>query len=200
MSPSIGFIIGGSSCVGKTTLAKSLCARFDLALVQTDGSLPDNQTINPLAGPLEIWDRAPEQLCELLVVAAAAATPYLALQIEVLSASNQGWIVEGERINPELVQRVERGGSGRGIFIVETDAERLHNTLVKRLPGFGELSKSRQRAVAELDRLYNLWLISEASRRHLPCVASQPWQTLADRTLDVLFDGASPDKTVKRSK
>lgn len=189
MSASIGFIIGGSSCVGKTTIAKSFCARFELALVQTDGGLPNNPTLNPLAGPLDIWDRAPEELCKLLVGAANAAISYLARQVEVLSASDRGWILEGERVHPELVARVEQAGDARGVFIIETDVERLQNTLLERLPGFKELSESRQRAVAELDRLYNLWLIRETSRRRLPCVASQPWQTLADRTLDVLSNG-----------
>lgn len=182
----IGLIIGGSSCVGKTTLAKSLCAPFDLPLIQTDRILPDNSTLNPLAGPLEIWDRSPHELCDLLIVAANAATPYLTRKVEVLAASRRGWVVEGERVHPELVEQLQCAGRARGVFIVETGAKRLHDTLVERLPGFNELSESRQQTVAEVDRLYNLWLINEATTRGLPCVASQPWGTLADRTLAAL--------------
>ncbi len=182
----IGLIIGGSSCVGKTTLAKSLCAPFDLQLIQTDRILPNNPTLNPLAGPLEIWDRPPHEICELLIVAANAATPYITRKVEVLAASRRGWVMEGERVHPDLVEQVQHAGRARGVFIVETDADRLHDTLVARLSGFGELSESRQRAVAEVDRLYNLWLINEATTRRLPCVASQPWGTLVDRTVAAL--------------
>jgi hypothetical protein len=182
----IGLIIGGSSCVGKTTLGKSLCAPFDLPLVQTDRLLPNNSTLNPLAGPLEIWDRPAQELCELLIAAANAATPYLSRKVEDLVTSRRGWVVEGERVHPELVERVQSSGRARGIFIVETDARRLHDTLFERLPGLGELSESRQRAIAEVDRLYNLWLIDEAAGRGLSCVASQPWDTLADRTFAAL--------------
>jgi 2-phosphoglycerate kinase len=182
----IGLIVGGSSCVGKTTLAKSLCAPFDLPLVQTDRILPNTPTLNPLAGPLEIWDRPPKELCQLLIVAASSATPYIARKVDALTASRRGWIIEGERVHPGLVEQVQHAGRARGVFIVETHAERLHDTLVERLPGFGELSESRQRAVAEVDRLYNLWLMNEATTRGLPFVASQPWVTLADRTLAAL--------------
>ncbi|HSO76308.1 MAG TPA: hypothetical protein VLU47_15860 [Blastocatellia bacterium] len=182
----VGLIIGGSSCVGKTTLAKSLCAPFDLPLVHTDSVLPDNPTLNPLALPLEIWDRPPEELCELLIAAASAATPYLTRKVENLITSRRGWVLEGERVHPELVELCQRAGQARGTFIVETDAGRLHQTLGERLPGFPELSGSRQRAIVEVDRLYNLWLIDEAAGRGLTCVASQPWDTLADRTLAAL--------------
>lgn len=182
----IGLIIGGSSCVGKTTLAKSLCAPFDLTLVQTDRILPNNPTLNPLAGSLETWDRPPQELCELLIAAAKAATPYIIRKVEVLAASRRGWVVEGERVHPELVERLQREGQARGVFIVETDGRRLHDTLLERLPGFSGLSESRQLTVAEVDRLYNLWLINEATSRGLCFVAPQPWVTLADRTLAAL--------------
>ena len=182
----VGLIIGGSSCVGKTTLAKSLCAPFDLPLVQTDRILPNSPTLNPLARPLEVWDRPPQELCELLIVAANAASPYITRKVEVLAASRRGWVVEGERVHPELVEQLQRAGRARGVFIVETDAKRLHETLVERLSGFSELSESRQRAIAEVDRLYNLWLAVEAERRGLPAVESHPWVTLADRTLAAL--------------
>jgi hypothetical protein len=174
-------------------LAKSLCARFDLAHYETDHILPDNATLNPLAEPLEIWDRPPEDLCELLVVAANAAIPYITHQVEVLSEQRAGWIVEGERIHPELVEHLRNSGSARGLFIIETDAERLHKTLVERLPGFKAISESRQRCVAEVDRLYNLWLVNEGARRSLPCVPSQPWPSLPDRVLST----AEPKQSVE---
>ena len=184
--PPVGLILGGSSCVGKTILAKSLCARFGLTHYQTDRLLPDNPTLNPLAGPLEIWDRPPQELSELLAVAANAAIPYISQQVEACEKQGVGWIVEGERIHPELVEHLRSSGSTVGLFIVESDAERLHKTLIERLPGFKALSESRQRCVAAVDRLYNLWLVNECARRDLDWVPSQPWPSLPARVLSMV--------------
>ncbi|MDT5122633.1 MAG: hypothetical protein QOC96_2115 [Acidobacteriota bacterium] len=180
-----GLIIGGSSCVGKTTVARDLCARLDLTLVETDRSLPDDPRLQPLDGSLEIWDRPAVELRDLLIVAAEVAVPYLLQQISSLAASGTGWIVEGERVHPNLIERLQRDGRAQGVFIIETDAARLYRTLMERLPGFKKIAETRRRTVAEVDRLYNLWLAQEASERNLPCLESQPWQTLPERVLAV---------------
>jgi len=178
-----GLIIGGSSCVGKTTVARHLCARLNLAMVETDRSLPDDPRLRPLDGALEIWDRPTAELRDLLIVAAEMAVPYLLQQISGLVASGTGWIVEGERVHPNLIERLQRDGRAQAVFIIETDAARLYRTLMERLPGFKKIAESRRRTVAEVDRLYNLWLAQEASQRNLPCLDSQPWQTLSERVL-----------------
>lgn len=176
-------IIGGSSCVGKTTVARHLCERLNLKLVETDRTLPNNPLLQPLDGALDIWDRPAAELRDLLIQAANVAVPYLRQQILSLSAFPTGWIMEGERVHPDLVERVLYEGLAQAVFIIETDALRLYDTLMERLPGFRNISESRRRAVAEVDRLYNLWLGAEAARRNLVCVESQPWQSLADRVL-----------------
>jgi 2-phosphoglycerate kinase len=187
-------IIGGSSCVGKTTLARELTARLNLALIEIDRSLPNNPRLQPLGKSEEIWDRPPSELCCLLTKAAEAAVPYLLQQISSLATSDTGWIIEGERVHPGLVERSELDGQARGLFIIETDAERLYQTLMERLPGFKRLAQSRRRAVAELDRLYNLWLIEEASKRNLTCLESQPWATLPQRELAATTKATAHDK------
>jgi 2-phosphoglycerate kinase len=176
-------IIGGSSSVGKTTVARQLAAHFDCILVETDRSLPDDPRLNPLAGPPEIWDEPAAELCARLIVSADVAVTYLRRQARDLSDAGNGWIMEGERVHPRLVECLSHEDVARGVFIVETDAQRLYETLMARLPGFMTLAESRRRAVAKVDKLYNVWLVEEASRRNLPCVESQPWLTLADRLL-----------------
>ena len=178
-------IIGGSSCVGKTTVARHLCGRFNLKLVETDRVLPNNPLLRPLDGALDIWDRPTTELGELLIQAASVAVPYLRQEILNLSSFSTGWIIEGERVHPVFVERALNEGSAQGVFIIETDAQRLYDTLMERLPGFRNIAESRRRAVAEVDRLYNLWIEAEAARRNLVCVQSQPWQSLADRVLAV---------------
>lgn len=194
MSPRLvgGLIIGGSSCVGKTTVAKALAARLRVTHVEADRSLPADARLRPLDGPIEVWDEAPAELCWRLIAAAEAAIPYLLGQIATLAAAGEGWILEGERVHPELIEQAARDGTARGVLIIETDALRLFQTLHERLPGFKTLRESRQRAVAELDSLYNLWLSEEASRRGVECVASQPWHTLAERLLSCPPSPARP--------
>lgn len=187
-------VIGGSSCVGKTILARELSERLNLKLIETDRSLPNDPHIQPLGRGMEIWDRPPIELCDLLTKAAAAAPPYLLQQVSSLSQSNTGWIIEGERVHPGLVERLERNGQARGLFIIETNRERLYQTLMERLPGFKKIAEARRRAVAELDRLYNLWLIEEASKRNLTCLESQPWATLPQRVLTATTKATAHDE------
>jgi 2-phosphoglycerate kinase len=181
-----GILIGGSSCVGKTRLAAGLAAQLSLKHVETDRTLPRSSAMRPLDGATDVWDRPVEELLRLLVVAAEAAVPYLVEQAVALSVGGGGWVLEGERVHPELVERMAEDGVARGVFIVETDALRLHTTLLERLPGFKCLMPSRQYAVAELDRQYNLWLMKEADRRGLCVLPSQPWQTLSARVASSL--------------
>jgi hypothetical protein len=177
-------IIGGSSSVGKTTAARHLANRHNLTLVETDRTLPNIPPLRPLNGPIEIWDRPAAELCALLIDAAVASTPYLSQQISALSVGScDGWIVEGERVHPELVARVSRTGEAQGVFIVETDPQRIYKTLMKRLPGFNEISESRRRTVAEVDGLYNRWLVHQTHQQNLRCIDAQPWATLPERVI-----------------
>jgi hypothetical protein len=185
MNP-LHLVIGGSSCVGKTTVARHLCERLNLKLVETDCTLPDNPLLRPLDGALDIWDRPTMELRDLLIKAANSAVPYLREQIVTLSGSSTGWIMEGERVHPDLAERGLGEDDIQALFIIETDARRLYRTLMERLPGFSDISEARRRAVAEVDQLYNLWIEAEAASRHLVCVESQPWQSLADRVVAVV--------------
>jgi 2-phosphoglycerate kinase len=183
-----GLIIGGSSSVGKTTVARALAARFHATHIETDRSLPADARLRPLDGSDEVWDSDPARLCERLIHAAAAAIPYLLDQITALNEASKHWILEGERVHPQLIEQAARAANTRGVVIIETDAQRLFQTLHERLPRFHTLLASRQRAVAEVDRLYNLWLSAESARRGVICIASQPWSTLAERVLSGNLD------------
>jgi hypothetical protein len=182
----LGIVLGGSSCVGKTTVSRQLQSELGLSHVETDRTLPPHPEIQPLAGPDEIWDRPASELCNLLITAAGAATPHLMMQAEALARGDSGWILEGERVHPELVAQLEDRGIARGVFVHESTFERLYETLLTRLPGFRTLAESRQRKVAEVDRQFNQWLLTQAGLHGLRVVASQPWQTLSARIVDSL--------------
>jgi hypothetical protein len=187
-----GLVVGGSSCVGKTTLCRALSLRLALTHVETDKSLPSDARLQPLDGPPGLWDRAPEVLCGRLIRAAEAAIPYLMRQAEELSAAPPGWVLEGERVHPQLAYRLTQSRLARGVFVVETDAQRISRTLTERLPGFMTLSASRRRTVAEVDRLYNVWLMAESRRYDIACIESQPWSSLPDRLLEEVWHASTP--------
>jgi AAA domain len=179
-----GLVIGGSSCVGKTTVAAQLCAEANAIHLGTDRALPRTAAFRPLDGSPDIWDRPPQQLCHLLVAAAEAALPLLLQVISEHASAEAAWVLEGERVHPMLVARARRASLADGLLIVETSTQRLRETLLARLPRFHELLPSRQEAVVEVNRRYNLWLQGEAAVLGLTCIPSQPWTTLAKRVQD----------------
>jgi 2-phosphoglycerate kinase len=173
-------LIGGSSSVGKTTVAAAVGARLGVPVMEPDLTpAQSDPRLDPLVG-LAIWDRPPSQLCALLVTAAEAAMPFVEQQV---AACLGGAVIEGERIHPALVARLAAAGQARGVLIVEADAARLHDTLMARSHGFRKISEPRRHAVAEVCRLYGCWLSAQATELGVPCVSSQPWETLADRVL-----------------
>jgi adenylate kinase family enzyme len=188
-----GLLVGGSSCVGKTTACRALAVRYCVAHVETDRTLPADAALQPLAGADSVWDHEAEELCGQLVRAAEAAIPYLERHIQELAAVGGGWVLEGERVHPALARRLAEVGIARGVFVVELDAARIHRTLTERLPGFGSLSARRQETVAQVDRLYNVWLVGESRRHRVACIASQPWASLADRLLEHGWAVAPPN-------
>ncbi len=177
-------LIGGSSSVGKTTVARSLASRLDWDLVQTDTILAAEHALNPLAGLIDLWDRPPQELCEKLVAAASASMSHLIEYAAKRSRVREGVIFEGERIHPKLVARLAQLEDVAAGFIIESDARRIYETLMKRSGTFRMLTESRRRTVAEVDRLYGSWLFQESSYLGVACIASQPWDTLEQRLLD----------------
>lgn len=84
------------------------------------------------------------------------------------------------------MERLSREGVARGLFVLEADAARIHETLLARLPRFTDLPESRRRAVAAVNRACNLWLQGETERRGLVSIPSQPWDSLARRAAEAL--------------
>jgi hypothetical protein len=191
---SYGLILGGSSCAGKTTAAREIGVRLERDVIETDHSVPDDPCLHPLRGSDSVWDRPPSEICQLLISAAEAAVPYQVTQSLQLAEGQADWILEGERVHPSLIERLTTLGVARGVFIVEPDAERLTETLVGQLPGFMILAQPRRRTIAEVDRLYNMWLLDETSLRNGMSVESEPWATLADRVLCMIRSSRTSPK------
>ena len=179
-----GLLVGGSSCVGKTTACRVLAARHGFAHVETDRTLPADAGLRPLDGSDSVWDHDAQELCQRLVRAAEAGMPYIESQARELSIAMGPWVLEGERVHPALARRLTDARVARGVFVVELDGARIFRTLIERLPGFKTLSVQQQATVAEVDRLYNEWLVEESRHYDIACIESQPWHSLAERLLD----------------
>ena len=94
-------------------------------------------------------------------------------------------ILEGEGVVPKLASQFMVTNEVNAIFVIETDINRLYQTLYERGKAFLRLTEPRRQRVAEMNSLYGQWLLSEAELYGLPWVSSQPWSSLPDRVLDI---------------
>lgn len=171
-------LIGGSSSVGKTTVARKLAKLFAWEHIETHRVLKSDSTLQPLQGSPNVWDRSLEELRDLLINAAAAASPFLE---DLVNQRNSSIVLEGERIHPELAHRLNSAHVTTSVFVVEDDAERLHRTLTGRSRSFSLLTEARRQKVAELNRAYGQWLKEQCSLLGLHSLSASPWETLMKR-------------------
>jgi hypothetical protein len=175
--------IGGGASTGKTTLAAALAARLgmtDVAHVDDLGpALEAEQGPNFIATTPGVWRRPPEWLCDQLVQWTAGLHPHIE---HAAGALGHGGIIEGEGIDPRLTR------AWRVVYVIETDAARLHDTFATRPGGhrFRALAPAEQRGVVAMNRRYGLWLRDTAEAAGQPWIPSHPWSTAVDRALAAL--------------
>lgn len=181
-------LVGGSSSVGKTTLAGELARRGQSESVQVDDLRRgiDDPRLDFLSRTRDPWRLEPGELCLRLRAAAEAMRPALAALVDRALADGRRLVLEGEALDPSLAARYCRDARVRPVFVVELDRERLARTLRDRSPAFESLPSAEQSAVAHTNALYGRWLKAECRERNLSCVASQPWETLVDRATHVI--------------
>jgi hypothetical protein len=171
--------IGGGSSTGKTTLAAALAARLGLSAIAHVDDLVPVPGPNFIATTPDVWRQPPVWLCDQLVQWTAGLHPHIE---RTAGALGPRAIVEGEGIDPRLAR------AWRVVYVIETDAARLHRTFTTR-PGserFCALDPAEQRGVVGMNRRYGLWLRDAAEAAGQPWIASQPWDTAADRALAAL--------------
>ena len=176
-------LIGGSSGIGKTTVAARLALRLGvpwlmvddlrLALMRSGLPVPDN----PHAGA---FDPA-----EGLVAVGEAVAPAIEVVIENDVDQRIPIVIEGDGILPSLFERESvraraTHGRVRAVYLTEPDADALHANLVARgADGWRrDLHWYARRSAA-----YGEWLRTEAQRRALATVPARPWGTLVERIL-----------------
>jgi len=179
-------LIGGSSSVGMTRLARILSARLKIQHVcvnELRKQISDSN-LHLLEGGETIWDFPAADLLSRLFQEGFVLEAHLCSLIDSWLAAKEINILEGEGIVPRVASRFMMTGKVIAIFVIEADENRLYRTLYEHSLAFQRLTEPRRRRIAEMNSLYGQWLLSEAEHYGQPRVASQPWSSLPERVLD----------------
>ncbi|HEY3191020.1 MAG TPA: GNAT family N-acetyltransferase [Solirubrobacteraceae bacterium] len=176
-------LIGGSSGVGKTTVAPEIARRLGVAWLMVDDlrlalersgvPIPDSTRVEEIDAPGG------------LVAVGEAVAPAIEVVIENHVDQRVPVVIEGDGILPSILDRPPvraraAGGRVRAVFVQERDPDALHADLLARgADGWREdVGWYARRSVA-----HGEWLAREAARRGVPTVPARPRDTLADRVL-----------------
>ena len=182
------YLLGGSSSVGKTTLANHLAVQLNSAVLHVDDVVQasDDPVLRAACSRLDVENMSPDNSCEVLIAKGEALTPLLDRLIQSHLQERWQGIIEGEGIQPELALKLAHDHLVRCAFVIEENEERLLETLRLRPTGNGaprDMSSGIPAKAARMDARYGQWLRQEASRHELRWVPSQPFETLAARFL-----------------
>ena len=202
-------LIGGSSGVGKTLVAHQLAQRLAISLLLVDDiRLALQKATTFISHPelhiflnyqLEQWQDAETIRDDWLVIGQALRQPLQAIMEHHISVPNAGRIIlEGDGILPVLGLTSSYSDlmfstntmptrEIRAVFIVEEDERQLLRNLRARGRGFENGNQAEQESFAHASWLFGQWLNQEARAIGLPVVASQPFQTLSERILQVIL-------------
>ena len=195
-------LIGGSSGVGKSMIARQIGLRFgvpwlgvdDLRLAFQHSHVTLQQRTEDLyffTKTPNVWRLEPEQLCDGLI----ATGEVMSSAIEIVVANhcdNAGpVIIEGDGILPSLfdrplIRQYRMKGQVKTVFLVEQDENRLFANMLTRGRGITERPVSELHTEARAKWLYGQWLSEEARRNALPIIEPRPWKTLPERMVALL--------------
>lgn len=197
-------LIGGSSGVGKTLIARELAQKLSVSnLLVDDIRLAIQETTTAANEPdihvflnyrNENWER-PEKICsDWITVGNFMAKPLGAIIAHHVTVPTAGQIIiEGDGILPILMSRnlhhtnqPQNENVVRSIFIIELDEGKIFENLYAREQGFESSSQEAQRAFAHASWLYGKWLEKEAKSLGLPTVTARPYDSVAERILETV--------------
>ena len=192
-------LIGGSSGVGKTSVANQLGLRYGASWLQVDDvrlafqrsrvTLPEKtEALYFFEETPDIWKMPPERLRDGLIGIGQVLSPALEVVIENHVDTVAPVVIEGEAILPALLSRPsvrDRVSNGyvQAVFLVETEEEVLLANIVGRDRGMGGRREAELRTEARAKWLYGQWLADEAHRYSLPVLEPRPWSTLVERIM-----------------
>lgn len=189
-------LIGGSSGVGKTVVARELAQHISLSLLLLDDvRLAIQQATSSETNPelhifleyqKEQWRNSESILADWITVGKALAKPLNAIIRHHIIVPDVGAIIiEGDGILPMVAGQFPESKDVCTVFIVEQNESQLLHNLQSRGRGFNDWDESEQKGFAHASWLYGQWLAREANKLALPVIDAQPQQTLLERLLSV---------------
>ena len=187
-------LIGGSSGVGKTVVARKLAKRLSLSLLllddvrlalqqaTSDETHPDLHVF--LKYQRQKWRNSESIVTDWIAVGNAMTKPLQAMINHHFMVPDVGPIIlEGDGILPTIGRSFTASPHVRAVFIVEEEETRLLHNLQARGRGFNELDPAEQEGFAHASWLYGQWLSQQAEKLDLPVLDAQPQGTLLKRLL-----------------
>lgn len=187
-------LIGGSSGVGKTVVARELAKYLSLSLLLLDDvRLALQKTTSRETHPelhvfldyqLEQWRNSEAIVADWVTVGQAMTNSLQAIINHHLVVPDVGTIIiEGDGILPVVSSKHSKSNDVCAVFIVEDEEAQLLYNLQARGRGFNELDPSEQVGFAHASWLYGRWLVQEAKGLELPVINARPQETLLERLL-----------------
>lgn len=202
-------LIGGSSGVGKTMVARTIARHLGLSVLLVDDlRMVLQQMTTPaeqpgihyfLAHPT-IWQKPPEALCDGFIAVSNAMARPLAVSIahHALVKGTGRVIIEGDSILPALAAQRDFSNMHftpapvtnevRSVFLIEPDEEIVMHHMRGHAHGFANAPLKAQETLARARWLYGQWLRRQADHYDLPIVESRPWETLVERVLRAISE------------
>jgi 2-phosphoglycerate kinase len=190
-------LIGGSSGVGKTVVARELAKHLGLSLLLLDDirlalqQATSNET-NPdlhvfLNYQKEQWANSELIYADWLTVGKAMVKPLNAIINHHIIVPDVGAIlIEGDGILPIAGSPFLESEEVCTVFILEQNEQQLLQNLRSRGRGFNEWDPLAQESFAHASWLYGQWLAQEAKKFGLPVINAQPQQTIRERLLSII--------------
>jgi hypothetical protein len=192
--------LGGSSGTGKSTLAQELGRRLGVSVilgddlrialqtVTTPAQLPALHTFVSEASPAY---HSSEAFRVGLRAVADAMAPALSIVAAHHSATLDAGpvIIEGDGVLPSLAGDAAVGA--RAVFLHEPEIGAILANLRARGRGFPELPLGLQQVIAEGSWQFGNELVGQALALGLPVVGARPFETVVERVLSALSEGAS---------
>ena len=189
-------LIGGSSGVGKTFVARELAKHLSVSLLLLDDlRLALQQTTNDQTHPElhvflnyhpEQWRNSESIHADWITVGRAMLKPLHAIMKHHCSVPDVGpIIIEGDGILPIASRPFPDPKDVRALFIVEQNETQLLHNLRSRGRGFNDWNTLEQEGFAHASWLYGQWLAREADKLELRVIDAQPQKTILERVLSI---------------
>lgn len=194
LSSSSIILIGGASCVGKSSVSYAISQKIGIGVTEVDDFqvILEEMTNEKDYPILHYWknhfDEAiklqENKKVEIMIDYANIMSIALEKVIENHLETERPLLLDGDFITPDLAARKNYGKQLRdhkvkSVFIVETEEEQIQKNLFNR-EGFYQNDRART------NWLYNEWLKEQTAIHNIQTINARPWSTVVDRVCESL--------------